>query len=134
MLQKIKHTHPFEAFVQMSGLISTFEAEGVKIIGHFSRSFTTKQRRWNSSFGTSPAIAAQLWEWIDPDNSMPRGVRHCHLLWALYFLKTYPTEEPGSGSVGGYNEKTWRKWVKLFVTAISYLECRVVSSFLFAHW
>ena len=114
----------------MCGLTSTFELEGVKIIGHFSKSVSTKQRRWNACFGTSAPVVAQLWDWIDPLNSMPQGVKHCHLLWALYFLKTYPTEEPGSGSVGGYDEKTWRKWVKLFVTAISYLEYRVVSPML----
>ena len=71
---------------------------------------------------------------------MPKGVHPRHLLWALYFLKVYPVVEIGRGAVAGkkelglagvVDEKTWRKWTKIFVEAISYLESEVVRPFVF---
>jgi hypothetical protein len=72
-------------------------------------------------------VYVSVWKKIDPAKSMPRGVRSYHLLWSLYFLKVYPVEEQGSSNIGGVDEKTYRKWLWLFVTAISYLEYPVVS-------
>lgn len=59
---------------------------------------------------------------------MPKGVQPKHLLWGLLFLTTYDTEENLAQRVGNVDEKTFRKWSRLFVDAISYLECEVVSS------
>ena len=54
-----------------------------------------------------------------------------HLLWALMFLKIYSTERVSRTIVGSSRnptmEKTMRKWVRLFVRAISFLESEVVS-------
>lgn len=54
-----------------------------------------------------------------------------HLFWGLLFLQVYDTEENLAQSVGEVDEKTFQKWSHLFVNAISYLECEVVSSFEF---
>ncbi len=59
------------------------------------------------------------------------GGRPEHLLWALYFLKVYPKQGPGCSTVGASNDaidpKTHRKWVWVFIEAISELVVVVVS-------
>lgn len=50
------------------------------------------------------------------------------MLWALMFLKTYAKESVLSGMAGSVDEKTFRKWVWLFVCAIASLESNVVST------
>ena len=100
------------------------------------------ERRWMSSFGTPPNVCSILWHKIDPYNTFfdeketnsGKAVHPRHLLWAILWLRVYETEEnlrimvanPPSLRVV---EKTFRKWVHIFVRAISFLEQDVVSSF-----
>jgi hypothetical protein len=90
----------------------------------------TFNQRWNSVFGALPKVCIVLWNKIDPFKTMPMGVHPKHLLWALCFLTVYDTEHNSSHRVGKVDKKTHRKWSELFVEAISYLECEVVSFFL----
>ena len=89
---------------------------------------TTEHRRWMSCFGAEPSVVAELWTRINPEKMMPRGVKAEHIMWALYFLKVYNVEEVNTQNVDGNPvEKTFQKWVWLFVEAISYQEYPVVS-------
>lgn len=72
---------------------------------------------------------AELWTMINPEDTMPIGAKPGHMTWAFYFLKRYPSEEVLSANLGGFDEKTTRKWIWLFVEAISYQEHRVVSHY-----
>ena len=97
------------------------------------------ERRWMSSFGTTPVVCAILWRRIDPERSFKglsgkqthQYVKPIHLLWTLLFLKVYGTESVMRSMVGTkeepVTEKTFRKWTDLFVRAISFLESDVVS-------
>lgn len=106
-----------------------FESDALVVFrrDHAIRSAVVKARKWSSCFGVSSEVCVDVWIRIDPANSMPKGAKTHHLLWALYFLNVYPRETQGSSNIGGVDEKTYRKWVWLFVTAISYLEYPVVS-------
>jgi len=97
------------------------------------------QRRWMSSFGTTPDVCSILWDKIDPHNTFVdeeetnRGMaaHPRHLLWAILWLRVYETEENLRIMVANpprlkVSEKTFRKWVKIFVRAISFLEQEVV--------
>jgi hypothetical protein len=64
---------------------------------------------------------------------MPAGVDRKHILWALLFLTVYDTEHNSSQRLGNVDEKTYRKWSKLSVAAISYLECKVLSTHVSFH-
>ena len=90
----------------------------------------TFARRWMSAFGARPLVCSMIWDKLDPLNTMPRGVHMRHLLWALYFMKVYPSEHDGRAAVAFpphiVDEKTWRKWIHAFVEAISFLEAEVV--------
>ena len=93
----------------------------------------TFTRNWMSHFGTMPNCCCWIWEQIDPTKTMPTKSHPRHLLWALFFLRTYPCSESvavsgvGNGSTEKPNVKTYRKWIHEYVTAISYLESQVVS-------
>ena len=54
-----------------------------------------------------------------------------HLLWALFFMKCYPTEEPACTDSGGQTSavdpKTLRKYILPFIVAIVDLTSHVVS-------
>ncbi len=62
---------------------------------------------------------------------LPAEVEVFHLLWALYWMKCYPTESPATATVGksGHkvDPKTFCKYIKPLVFAMSDLEPNVVS-------
>lgn len=81
-------------------------------------------------FGVSPFVMADIWNRIDPGSTMPNGADPKHVTWMCYFLKLYNQEEVNSINVGGVDEKTFRKWVWLFIEATSFLEYPVVCGLL----
>lgn len=87
------------------------------------------KRRWKSCFGASPEVMAKLWALIDPPNNpdLPANAGIKHLLWGLMWLRTYGTEEDNVRDIDAEDEKTFRKWAKLFVEQISLLEGRVIK-------
>ena len=86
------------------------------------------RRHWMSCFGAEPEVVADLWMRIDPKKTMPRGAKAEHIMWTLYFLKLYNAEEVNILNIDGNPvEKTFHKWVWLFIEAISYQEFPVVS-------
>ena len=86
----------------------------------------TSRRYFLSYFGTTPWVCSFLWAMLKPFETMPRGVKPCHLLWALMFMKVYATETVHAG-IARCDEKTFRKWSWLFVKGISQLETCFVS-------
>jgi hypothetical protein len=93
---------------------------------------STFDRRWKSSFGAPPKVCFVLC----PYKTMPAGVNPKHILWTLLFLTVYDTEHNSNSSqgLGNMDEKTHCKWSKLFVVAILYLECKVVSTHPIQHF
>lgn len=79
-------------------------------------------RRYKAMFGVTPNVCHIIWKLIQPN--LPKGSVPIHLLWALYFLKNYNSEEVNRVVLRA-DEKTIRKWVWVFVDHLSRL--RVVS-------
>ena len=80
-------------------------------------------RQFKSLFGTSPDYVEIIWSTLmikrvirRADNPTPR-----HLLWALFFLKTYPTNEHLRTMARERDHKTLRKLIWTYVAAISTL-------------
>jgi hypothetical protein len=95
----------------------------------------TFDRRFREMFGCSPAIVARAWNWIENvigwtglEEYPTRRIDY--LLWSLLFLKVYGKESTLSSLLGGVDEKTYRKWVWLYVVALSSLESFIVSKLL----
>lgn len=70
---------------------------------------STFLRRFKTHFGVSPAICAIIWNKIK-DNLPSNSFYEIHLLWTLYFLKTYNTEHLNH-SFAKADEKTFRNKV-----------------------
>lgn len=84
-------------------------------------------RRFVASFGITPSTCQHMWETIE--DSVPRGGRPKHMLWALYFLKTYGSEHIAS-NVLQVDEKTYRKWLWIFVELMATIPDVVGINFL----
>ena len=84
-------------------------------------------RRFKALFGCRPVVALCLWLQLVKRCLVPEQGTIMHLLWTLMFHKVYATEATMKKLTGGADEKTTRKWVGDFVTAIQFLEPFVVS-------
>ena len=89
-----------------------------------STSKVTEDRHFREMFGCSAKVVLQIWNMINAD--IKGSPKIDHLLWSLMFLKLYSKETVTSRLAGGVDEKTYRKWVWIFVTAIADLEVDVV--------
>jgi len=85
------------------------------------------KRIFKSHYGVNPIVVMKCWSMIHSLTlkASIKGMKCCHLLWALMFLKAYQTEMLLS-SVTKATEKTSRKWVWLIVEEIAALEEHVV--------
>ncbi len=76
-------------------------------------------------------VVMNLWGLLANHNLLPNRAKIKHLLWALYFMKVYPTELSTcsilGSSCGAIDPKTMRKWVWKFVQQITKLGPVVVS-------
>ena len=83
-----------------------------------------------SLIGTTFEVAAEIWNLIDPlhrDDELKKA-HPKHMFYSLTFLYTYCTEAILVRVFHHVDPKTFRKWVWLFVPAISSLKPRVVSA------
>ena len=103
---------------------NTFTYYAKEIIGHTGTiSINTENRRFKSIFGILIDQVCLLWLTIQQNNnSLCQKASPKHLLWCLLFLKLYVTESVAA-ILCGCDEKTFRKWVWLFIEEIAKLPC-----------
>ena len=97
-----------------------------------TKSDDLRRRRFRSNFGTTPEICSNVWvrimftrrKNIPYPNPSPR-----HLLWALYLMKTYGTENCLAGNCS-VDEKTFWSWAWIFIKEVSRLARVEVCIFL----
>jgi len=91
----------------------------------------TEMRIFRELFGTRLLVVENLWFLLDELSLHPEGGLPKHLLWALHFMKAHPLQAQGWAAVGGsggaVDPKTYRKWVWVYIEAISDLKLEVVS-------
>jgi hypothetical protein len=87
-----------------------------------SSSTTTLLRRFAAHFGITPRHCAYLWIFVE-DRVKERDLfaEKKHLLWSLDLLKTASTEHCLAGRWRA-DEKTIRKWTRLFLDVLSSME------------
>lgn len=92
----------------------------------------TEEKKFRALFGCSPVVFLRLWELLNEHELVPEGGKLIHLYWAMIFVKVYPTEETlvklccDPTFKQPPDRKTTRKWIRLFLQAISYLSDVVV--------
>ncbi len=60
-----------------------------------------EDQRFREHFGAPFAIVQMVWDMLEEGGLLPEKGEPKHLLWALYFLKCYPTEAPVAPSLEG---------------------------------
>ena len=89
----------------------------------FEKPSRLSDRKFKSLFLFSVDEVAALWEFLD--DTYKHGTRPFnrpeHLLFALYYLKCYPTRDQMSNTTG-LTEKTLRKWVSIVVKFLSEID------------
>jgi hypothetical protein len=93
-----------------------------------ARSTQTEDRDFREHFGCGVLVALSLWGLLLTTALLPDGGTLEHLLWTLMFMKTYAKQKTLCSLCGGIDPQTLKKWVKLFVEAISSLEPMVVRN------
>jgi hypothetical protein len=93
------------------------------------RSTQTEDTDFREMFGCGLLVFLSLWGMLVTTGLLPENGTFDHLLWTLFFLKSYGKERT-MASQCGCDPKTFRLWVWLFIRAIAEMEPMVVS-FLF---
>ena len=91
----------------------------------------THQRRFKRTFGLKPRQVSVLWRNLARNGLLDhlngsRNLKPIHLLWTLMFLKGYEITESHCTRVG-VSEKTFRKWVWIYIESIRGLVGGAVS-------
>lgn len=92
---------------------------GKDLMKHTSASILVGSRRFKSFFGVSPNICAICWKIIKGD--LPTSFREVHLLWALFFLKSYNTESVNH-AFADCDEKTFRTKVWTVIERLAFMK------------
>lgn len=87
-------------------------------------------RKFRSCFGASVLVLTIAWNTLVVQNLLPEGGHPKHLLWMCAFLKTYSSEDVYA-SWFKVSEKTFRKWVWLFLEAVAKIELVSRKNWLF---
>jgi len=112
--------------------IDTFLRIAISITGRRLRlGVPEHDREFRSLFGVSASTCLLLWNKLRQHNARPPNATPKHLMWALLFLKSYGTEFCNS-SRAKTTRKTFRKWVKIMLGAMTNLAPIVVSSVVFS--
>lgn len=102
------------------GSSELFWSLGCQLISHDqNNSINIGMRRFKSFFGVSPLICEKVFHLLG--GKRPRGSKPEHLLWSFLFLKQYNTEHVNH-SITKADEKTFRKWVWIFVYLLAELD------------
>jgi hypothetical protein len=84
-------------------------------------------------FGISPFTCAVTWYLLTTVALIELNQRPTHLLWALYFLRNYTTEEVTRKVLGNPDNKTMRHHIWYMIKKISSLGDIVVRTFVYLY-
>ena len=79
------------------------------------------RRRFVAAFGINPRVVASIWNRIQAKDLAPDGMLVKHLLWALYFLKTYQPEAYTANRCQ-VDENTYWKWLWIVLDVLGELD------------
>jgi hypothetical protein len=96
-------------------------------------SHTNGRNVFISCFRISPFTCAVTWYLLSTVALIDIKQRPIHLLWALYFLKNYTTEEVTRSFLGNPDHKTMREHIWYMIEKISSLGNIVVRTFLYLY-
>ena len=99
--------------------------------GQFMGADATEDHWFHAFFGCGAKIAFSAWNLLIEYILLSEEAAIVHLLWALFFMKVYPTEEPTCDTAGGHggaiDPKTLCKYIWPIIEGFANLESFVVS-------
>jgi hypothetical protein len=112
---------------------ATLQMIGLNVLSFDNRDISNERVNtiFRSQFGCSLSLVYQLWNLLDTGNLVPVNGLAKHMYWALAYMKTYETYVSYSIKFK-VSEKTFRKWIKEFIRAISRIDVVSTVSFLFS--
>ena len=97
----------------------------------------SKNAQIHSYFGCNAKVALICWEMLISFALLPGEGQILHPLWALFFMKVYPSENvacaTAGGSLGAIDPKTLWKYGWPIIEAMANLEPFVLSKLCFVH-
>ena len=91
----------------------------------------SKENQFCSFFGASATTALQVWNLLNKFHYLPHEAQILHLLWTLFFMKVYPSQNVANATAGVWegaiDPKTLCKYLWPMIEAIANLEQHVVS-------
>jgi len=79
-------------------------------------------RKFRAFFGVSPYLICCLWQQLFAAQLLGEDDQPKHLMWMLLWLKVYATEEALTNIAGCKSEKTFRKWVHIYLVRVGSLD------------
>ena len=86
-----------------------------------------ERKKWSCHVCTSPIVAADIWNRVDPVVNVNRYSKPKHLLYAFLLLKKYKSGDDGNAHVVNCHKNTFAKWAWIFIEQIHNLHGEVVS-------
>jgi hypothetical protein len=120
-----KHYHSAEE-IEVFGLELLF-GETHRI---FRRKETYRLKQFKVHYGKDPTILASVWRniirdrWVLQKTNQKPKLKH--FLWAFYNMQVYPKEHNAAATFT-CDEKTWRKWTRIYAEAVARLVGKYVS-------
>jgi hypothetical protein len=94
--------------------------------GEIDKTTQTEDCKFREMFGCGLLIAFSVWNIMSKNDLIPEGGSIFHYLWSLMFMKVYARTSVMS-TLASADDKTFQKWVWVFIWAIASLETMVVS-------
>lgn len=99
----------------VSGCADIFQFTGREYI--FATTETHYLQLYKGNFGISPYDTARIWVLMQQCELLPEKGKAKHLLWTLFFLRKYLTEDTMEIILHA-NRKTIRTWINKFTIAL----------------
>jgi len=109
-----------------------FDALGTKLANCTRNSYGERNREFIAFFGCPPIVMAKVWELMREHGTLTEKAKDRHLLWALHYLKEYPSLRVMCSTMRMRDEtskpddKTLYKWIWIVIEAIADLEKWVI--------
>jgi hypothetical protein len=122
-----KHYHSAEE-IEVAGLELLLSGESHRI---YRRKEAYRLKQFKVHYGKNPELLACVWRKIILDGWILQHTKQKpklkHFLWAFYNMQVYP-KEYNAAVTFSCDEKTWRKWTRIYAEAVARLVGKYVST------
>lgn len=86
----------------------------------------SQKKMWSCFFGTTPIVAAEIWNRMEPDVNVDPNCKPKHLLYGLLLLKKYSGDEISAMTLDCHTN-TFSKWAWVFIEEVHDMHVDVIK-------